>query len=79
MATSLQERLASIQIGDRITYTNGGHQATGEVCGWRTILPDRGPYCLVFDPDGPIDKQVGLSAILQRKRAGIDGGVIQFV
>jgi hypothetical protein len=78
MATSLQERLASIQIGDRITYTNGGHQETGEVCGWRTLLPDRGPYCLVFNPSGPIDKQIGLSVILERRRPGNGGGILQF-
>jgi len=78
MAT-YQEKLASIQIGDRITWIdNGGHQATGEVCGWRTILPDRGPYVLVFDPDGPIDKQIGLSAILERRRPGVNSNIVKF-
>jgi len=77
MAT-YQQKLAEIWIGDHITYINGGHQETGQVCGWRTILPDHGPYVLVFDSVNGTDKQVGLSAIVERRRAGHTGGVIQF-
>jgi len=78
MAT-YQKKLAEIWIGDHITYvTTGGHQETGQVCGWRTILPDHGPYCLVLDPDGQTDKQVGLTAIIERRRAGHTGGIVQF-
>ena len=77
MAT-YQKKLAEIQIGDHITYSTNGHLETGQVCGWRTILPDHGPYVLVFDPGGQTDKQVGLSAILERRHPGVGGGVIQF-